>query len=332
MRKLVTIRRVDNIIAIPGADNIELAVVGAWQCVVKKGEFFVGSYGVYHEIDSWLPYVCEAYRFLMKPQGENKVFDGIEGYRLRTMKMRGVISQGLLLPISSLLESDLTIVNNVTKYEKYVTEPNGNVVVRNWPAFLPKTDQERYQNIAGKVAQWSSDDDLFEVTEKLDGSSCTVYFKDGVVGVCSRNVEIEEDATNPFWKVVDKYNLFDEISGLGRNIAIQGELISSKIQGNPYKLADGDFYFRPFNVFDIDEQKYLSTNDAMEVCADMLLDYVPILEDSVPLDLLGDLIEYADGQSKLNKNVLREGLVFKCVNDHNKSFRVVSNKWLLKNE
>jgi RNA ligase (TIGR02306 family) len=96
MRKMATIRKIDDIRPIEGADAIECAVVGGWQVVVKKGEYNVGDLAVYLEIDSFVPH--ELAPFLSKGQ-EPREFNGVKGERLRTVKLRGVTSQGLLLPL-----------------------------------------------------------------------------------------------------------------------------------------------------------------------------------------------------------------------------------------
>ncbi len=94
MRKLATIRTVQQTRSIQGADLIELSFVDGWKCVTKKGEFAVGAPAIYCEIDSFLP-VREEFEFLRK--SSLKTMDDREGFRLRTVKLRGQISQGLLL-------------------------------------------------------------------------------------------------------------------------------------------------------------------------------------------------------------------------------------------
>ena len=97
MRKLATVRQIIDIQPIHGADAIELAIVDGWKCVVKKNEFKVNDLAVYFEVDSWVPH--EIAPFLSKGQ-EPKEFEGVFGNRLRTVKFRGQVSQGLLLPLS----------------------------------------------------------------------------------------------------------------------------------------------------------------------------------------------------------------------------------------
>lgn len=96
MRKLASIRKIDELRPIPGADAIECALVGGWTVVVKKGEFAAGDLAVYCEIDSWIP--VDLAPFLVKGK-EPREFEGIKGERLRSIKLRKQISQGLLLKI-----------------------------------------------------------------------------------------------------------------------------------------------------------------------------------------------------------------------------------------
>ena len=99
-RKLACVKRIDDLLAIEGADKIEVAVVGGWKVVVKKGDFKKGELAVYLEIDSWVP--TEVAPFLTKSGHEPKDYNGVKGERLKSKKLRGIVSQGLLLPLDSL--------------------------------------------------------------------------------------------------------------------------------------------------------------------------------------------------------------------------------------
>lgn len=101
-RKLVTIRKIKDLLPIPGADRIEIAQIDGWKVVAKKGEFAVGDPCVYFEIDSFLPESDARYSFLMK--SGVREFEGQRGHRLRTVKLRGQISQGLALPVTAFPE------------------------------------------------------------------------------------------------------------------------------------------------------------------------------------------------------------------------------------
>jgi RNA ligase (TIGR02306 family) len=158
-RKLMTIRTVSNLIPIEGADFVELAQIDGWQCVVKKGAFRVGSYGMYFEIDSFLPASDKRFSFL-----KNKTaFEGEEGYRIKSMKIKGMLSQGLLLPLEDFNlitylrkeslqryiddREDFAEMFGVKKWEKPLALNMLGKVRGIFPFFIPKTDQERIQNI-----------------------------------------------------------------------------------------------------------------------------------------------------------------------------------------
>ncbi len=99
-RKLVTVRVIDALDPIPGKDLIEVATIEGWRVVVKKGEFAVGDQCAYFEIDSFLPDGNPAWQFLVDKS--SRTFEGAKGHKLRTIKLGGVVSQGLALPLYAL--------------------------------------------------------------------------------------------------------------------------------------------------------------------------------------------------------------------------------------
>lgn len=147
-RKLASVRKISELRQIEGADNIELAIVDGWQVVVAKNvEHKVGDFIVYCEIDSFLP-IKEEFEFLRKSSYRKS--SEAEGFRLRTAKMRGQISQGLILPISVLgseisLEEgmDVTEMLGIVKYETPISPELSGLAKGMFPSFIPKTDEER---------------------------------------------------------------------------------------------------------------------------------------------------------------------------------------------
>lgn len=345
MRKLATIRRIDEIHPIPDADAIEVAVIGGWKVVVKKGEFQANDLVVYFEIDSWIPH--EYAPFLSKGQ-EPRVYEGVKGERLKTVKLRGQVSQGLILPIAALFgytddfefheDMDVTETLGILKYEKPVSANLAGVARGNFPSFIPKTDQERIQNFKRELGDWVADGLDWEVTEKLDGTSVTIYGNLALLdegkepyGVCSRNLDLKETEGNVYWNVAKAFNVHEIIKSYGRNIAIQGEIIGQGIQGNQYKLDKQVLYV--FDIYDIDNRQYFTPYQRRNFCLLHGLNHVPVYEAEYVIteNDIGKLLEIAEGWSYLNESQ-REGLVFKCNTDPNLSFKAISNKWLLKNE
>ena len=343
MRKMASIRKIDDIRPIDGADAIECAVVGGWTVVVKKGEFAVGDLAVYCEIDSWIP--TELAPFLSKGK-EPREYEGVRGERLRTVKLRGQLSQGLLLPLTVMnprmnelgdyLDDadgfDCTEWLNIKKWEMQVPAQLAGQVKGNFPSLIPKTDQERAQNLVKEIVGANEMGMKFEVTEKLEGSSMTCYLIDGVFGVCSRNLDLKETADNAFWQTARA----DDVEGLmrevGDNFAIQGELIGPGIQGNIYKLSKPEFHV--FDVYSVAEGRYLNPAERRGLIEMMGLKHVPVIAHNAELyDTLGvtdipGLLKFAEGTSKLNPAQEREGVVFKEMNG-GFTFKAISNKYLL---
>lgn len=324
MRKLATVRIIKSIEPIKDADSIVKATVDGWGVVVKKGEFSVGDRVIYLEIDSWVPH--DLAPFLTKGDTA-KEYQGVKGNRLRTVRLRGCLSQGLILPLTFESEEgeDLTEKLGVTLYEKPVPAHLAGLAKGHFPSFIPKTDQERVQNLVSEIEKKSRD--LYEVTEKLDGSSMTVYFMNGVFGVCSRNLELKEDENNTFWKTANQYDLKPKMVGYGLDgYAIQGELTGNGIQGNPYNLIGHKFYV--FDVYAIGKGEYLLPEAREKFTKGLGLDHVPVIG-----HLAAPSVEYAldlaKGKSRLNPNAEREGLVFKSLTERF-SFKAISNDFLLK--
>lgn len=339
MRKLATIRKIKSLYPILGADRIELATIDGWSVVVQKGLHEEGDSVVYCEIDSFLP-IREEFEFLRK-SSYKKLENGDEGFRLRTIRLRGQISQGIVLPISILGEDaklkyngisnglDVSELLNITKWVQPIpAELNG--IMEAWPGSVAHTDELRIQNLD---YQELVDMDLkWFVSEKLDGTSCTMLKEfEGGFKVCGRNYGILEGG-NTYWRMAVKHNIEETLKDLfrrGFKFAIQGEIIGSGIQSNKYKL-NGTQEFRVFNIFDIEKHCYVDKDQVDTVCRKHNLLQVPIIDKSFKLpEELNDLLKYADGKSELNPNQDREGLVFVAhKNGRRISFKVISNKFL----
>jgi RNA ligase (TIGR02306 family) len=340
-RKLATVRRIKEILPIEGADRIELAVVDGWKVVVAKDvQHKVGDLVIYCEIDSFLP-IREEFEFLRK--SSYKKMGDQEGFRLRTAKMKGQISQGLILPIFVLNPPDTNIyvqpfegldvteMLDIVKYEPPIPANLAGKVKGLFPSFLIKTDEERVQNIAVEYsALCFQSKHQFYVTEKLDGSSATFYINNGEFGVCSRNLELLETENNSFWKVARELKLEENLRALEKNICLQGELIGEGIQGNPYGIKGQTVRF--FSVYQIDSRTRLGIKDLEDICFMIGLQTVPILESNFLLpNTIEEMLQYAEGKSALNPKTEREGVVVRSL-DGTISFKAISNKFLLKNE
>jgi RNA ligase (TIGR02306 family) len=340
-RKLASVRVISNIQPIPNADKIELVTVDGWNVVVAKDVGHkVGDLVIYCEIDSFLP-IREEFEFLRK--SSYKKMGDVEGFRLRTVKLRGQVSSGLILPLSILNPPntniyvtpfeglDVTQLLQIQKFESPIPAELAGKVKGAFPSFIPKTDEERIQNLTKEYEEWKyQSKQQFYVTEKLDGSSATFYVKDGEFGVCSRNLELLETEGNTFWKVARELDLENKMKSLGKNISLQGELIGEGIQGNPYKLKGQTIRF--FTGYDIDKQERLNLRDFIVILELLGLQSVPILSIEFFLpDSVEQLLQQAEGKSVLNPDTEREGVVVRSM-DSSISFKAISNKFLLNHE
>jgi len=330
-RKLASVVIVDDVAPIPGADMIEVATVIGWKLVIKKGAFAPGDAAIYCEIDAFLP-VTPDFEFLRK-SSYRKLGD-TEGFRLKTMKLRGQISQGLLLPVNLLASNtyvqgeDVAARLGITKYEAPIPAALAGMMKGGFPSFIPKTDEERIPNLSDQYDSFRHQ--LCYVTEKLDGSSVTYYYHQGEFGVCSRNLELLETADNTLWKVARQLNIAGKLALTGRHLALQGELIGEGIQGNPYGLHGQTIRF--FNAYNIDTGEYLSMPDFLELMQHTGLQHVPVLDMAFQLpETIDQLLVMAEGMSVLSPDhslTAREGLVIRSA-DRRISFKVISNQFLL---
>lgn len=372
-RKLATLQTIKTVEPAENSDALDLITfkeVG-WQCISERGLHHPEKRVVYVEADAFVP--TPVAPWLTKPGKTPSTYNGVDGERLKTVKLRGNLSQGIILnpddmksayieqfneasyspEIKSIYNNQclpLLAANNHHSVEDGFDftgflgiqlwerpEPSGAQGNRrgNFPSYIRKTDQERIQNLYNKVRRRAEEDPLefFEVTEKLDGSSMTVYVnKDGYVGVCSRNNDLLDEPGVTFWEVAHRYKLPEKLGEMAySSLAIQGELVGPSVQGNKLGLKERDFYV--FDIWNIDTQEYLDSTTRQQVVESLGLKHVPIIRESLTMNFfcdLKDVLAFSDGKSALNDKVLREGLVYKSKKYPNFSFKAISNQWLLK--
>jgi hypothetical protein len=368
LRKLATIKRIIEIRPIEKADNIEIACVDGWEVVVKKGEVNVGDLCVYIEIDSVLP---------DKPEFE---FMRTREFKVKTIKLRGQVSQGIIFPLSILVGGnklnegdDVTEVIGVTEYDPQLVEENNamSIVAKsNWlkrkmlryawyrrlkksmtpdnvfPSWIGKTDEERIQNMPWVCDKYRGR--TLTVTEKIDGQSSTYFverhrclgiFIKYTFGVCSRNNRLYRPSDNSWWTVAKKLEIAKKLTSLSKHIkqdvAIQGEIIGPKIQGNKYKREGYELY-----LYNVKARKYgktypLDERTVVKVASEMDIPTVPRVGDIEIKDgmTVKDIIEMSNGQSRL-ANIKREGIVLRYTEDPSMriSFKAISPEFLLKND
>lgn len=363
MRKLATIQKILDIQPIPNADSIEVATIKGWKVVVRKNEFQVGETVIYFEIDSLIPKTSVT-EFLMKNPEDTEA-------RLKTIKLRGQVSQGLIIslgggytmnrelngdnaePFGETEGTDLSDILHIEKYEPPIKYGNEGESIY-WPFTIPKTDEERIQNIPDIIDKIIASKEHLCVSVKLDGTSTTViHQQDGVQVAGRNNMFLKTDNiayNNKYWSTVKKYNLPEILEKYheahpDQYVAVQGELVGPGIQGNKMNLPEVRLYI--FNLFisydkcgSWQKQGY---SELIDFCDSNNLDHVPYIYSDLDLKMhdltsVDALLEFAKGTYRNNaegyfpdakESQQREGLVFRTL-DHSKSFKVINNEFLLK--
>lgn len=359
---LATIQRINEIVPIEGADNIELVKVLGWQVVVKKGEYQVNDLCCYIQIDTVVP-EKEYFEFLRERK-----------FRVRTIKLRKQISQGLIVPLSILPNSDrpmkwgytegtdVTDIIGITKYEKPDNNPireskpkrptafwkrlkydfKYHFLYRWFPKLRPKTrsvfpkhlvpitDEERIQNIPKVLEQYRGKD--FIASYKLDGSSITIIHEKNFLGksvyrICSRRFELH-DKNNDWYEVFTNANFKEYVDLLvtifnTNDIIVQGEAIGS-FNGNHHNLNTNEI--RLFNIYV--NGKRINQKEFIDICETHQIPHCPKYWEGKLEFTLPEILEFAQIKDIINPTVEAEGLVFRCVED-GLSFKCINNNYLL---
>jgi len=385
MRKLASIVEVESSVPHPNADRLSIVTMNGngWKVITGRDEFHEGDLAVYFEIDSYLPADDERYAFLRDRCLRKFVSKSgnvlREGIRIKTCKLRGEISQGLLMPLDKFIEitdnicgveaegeemfngngetehlvgADVTRILKVEHYDeiKAALAPQMSKSIpcdakmSDFPTdFMPKTDEERIQNLTCYFTTMKGR--KFEVTAKDDGSSVVMFYSpmidsENPFGVCSRNMRLKpvtDKGVVPLpWQMAKKYEAEVKIraanGSCGSELAFQGELVGPGVNGNADRYTDFEWHI--FKVFDIKKQEYLLPSDARFICNAIGFTYVQVVEEEFPvfdrMANLDELLKFAEGKTLRGNE--REGLVFKTVDRPYRTFKVISNRYLLKQE
>lgn len=317
-RQLASRTVISNIQPIDGADSIETATAKGWNIVVRKGEFSIGDSVIYFEIDSALPLFDSRFAFL-EPRGVT-VIDGINFHVLKTIRLRGQISQGLLLPSNQFGDDELP---KIVKYEKPVPMDGENLIGQYPHAWAIKTDAERIQNLGNFMGKINSLE--WTATEKIDGTSTTYINDGGVLRIASRNYELDANPSLLRSKVAAELGLLDI---LPEGHAIQGELFGPNIQGNPLQV--NSVQFRAFNFF---KQGQIISYDEWPVALAAIR--VPILDLELPTTVEAIVAQADNLKSAISPSRRAEGIVWHCGEPQQflgtrDGFKAISNTYLAK--
>lgn len=392
-RKLASIVKISKVSPIENADRLEVVEMEGkgWRVVTQKNEFHVGDIGCYFEIDSFLDDSDARYAFLKDrclKKFVSKCGNVIrQGIRIKTCKLRGVVSQGIVMPISDfpeiaycckggeikgdgtdtialesdngqfvlqpLLGADVTRLLKVEHYDevKEQLQPtmgnpiSGDAMGKFPTTWMPRSDEERVQNLGDwfktmKGRRW-------EVTCKHDGTSCTIAYSPSIDRenpeiVCSRNLRLKHESANGtipiYWQMAEKYNVLDALKDIywvtnGTEFMIQGEIVGPGIQKDRNK--ENEIKFLCFRMWNITKQKFVTTDETVRICKKYNIPHVQIIDDDFPffdkITTMEEALKFAEGKTEEGNE--REGVVLKtCDDGEYASFKIVSNKYLLKQE
>jgi len=394
-RKLASVVKIASCEPIKDTDRLSVSMMEGmgWQVVTARDEFKAGDLAVYLEIDSYLPADDERYSFLAERCTKViKAKDGTEldkGIKIRTIKLRGVISQGIVMPLDKFPEIKERIVVNVVGGDNtamFVNPQHGEeepleqelvgadvtslLRVRHYDEvmealadkcqgacgipfdaygkfptdYCPKTDEIRIQSVVNYFTEMVGR--KFEVTEKSDGSSCTMMYipsadPERPFRVCSRNNDLKRETAqgvSPLWKMAEQYeverHLREYYEQTGKEIAVQGEYVGIGIQKNRDKLKCNDWLV--FRIFNFTDGEFMHPRMRRELCKNFGFHHVKVIDEEMDVfakfHTCEELLKFAEG--KTDNGNEREGVVFKATDGQKPfvSFKAVSNRYLMKQE
>jgi RNA ligase (TIGR02306 family) len=323
---IVRVCKIDEVVAHDNADRLEVCKVGGWQCIVAKDQYRAGDLVIYVPIDSVFP------QPLSDKIGVTKY---LSKQRVKTAKLRGVISQGVIMSATEVADAvegqDVAEILGITKYEVPVQgQSTGGIPRPQHPDFLRYTDIENIKNYPNVLIEG---EDVI-MTEKIHGTNFRaaniVTETEGVSGqagfhVGSHRMDFVETPENLYWRAAKKYKL-DQLLPPGYQIF--GEVYGKGIQKLTYGLEDFDVLF-----FDLmKDLKYVGYDEFVSFCRERGLPIVPELYRG-PWNQTW--LAQANGQSTLTTHI-REGFVVKPVTerwDHKVgrvALKAIGDQYLLK--
>ena len=332
-RKLASIQKVVALVPIEGGDKIELAKIQGWQAVVKKGEFKAGDLGVFFEIDAILDSTNPYFSFLADKK-----------YRVHSMRLKKVLSQGLFCPLSVLIHwsintneifegDDLTEATKTTKYEPHIPTQLQGLMAGAFPSYLvPQTDELRIQSYPQVFDEFVGKE--IYVSQKADGASATFIKYEDKLRICSRNMEFKTEGNdgNLYVQIANELDLMNRLSN---GYSIQAEIVGPSIQSNRMGLSKRELII--FNVYDIENRKYLDYEDFLVFVNKLQLNTVKILYKGLfKWASIDEMLAFAE-TVEYDNHTPAEGLVWRPIKETYSgllggrlSIKTINNKFLLK--
>ncbi len=307
--KLASIEKIIKIEPIIDADRIELATVQGWDIVVSKGTYKLDDKCIYIPIDTQID--------LTKPWFENLSKNSVNILRINTLKIRGVWSQGLIIPLSDdildLLRSqkisidysdDIGHLIGVTKYQKDLKNTCNHCYEKFPTDIISKTDEDNLKSKPGILKEFEGK--RFYISKKLDGSSMTIILQNKNITVCSRNYVLDSESEMSRFVIISGIDkILEKITY--NNLAIQGEFCGPKINSNRLGLKENHFYI--FNIKNIDTGEFYGLDELIKFKNETGLEFVPVM-DIFDWDKTWDINKFQNYANNVKySNCVGEGIV-----------------------
>ena len=325
--KIATIERITSVRHHPDADRLDLVSILGYQCVTTRQSFTPNQLVIFIQPDSVLPIDqvwAQPYLKYAQP-------------RIRAIQIRKQWSEGLVLPLTDDLQhlnegDDVSQQLNIKHYETPIHQ-DPTSILGPLPYNIPKTDEERVENL-GENLPWN---ELVDVTKKIDGTSCSVYYSyvNKQFGVCGRNCEYDLSKSNNFTYIVSKYSLKECLTTFCESkqisLVLRGELYGNGIQNKPnnsYSKQPLQWAMFSVYLFENQQDRYMRRQVDGLLYSQNLAEYlhlphVSVIENQVRLTK--DLIDKYSSQMNID---FGEGVVIQ--HDHG-SFKIINKNYDAKN-
>lgn len=294
----VRIIEIGEVRAHDNAERLEIVPIGGWQAVVKKGQFKPGDPAVYVEPDYTVPTTRPEFAFLAK--------EGKLRHRLKAVRLRGVLSFGLLIHVPDDLAGraigdDVMIELGIERYEPPVAMAGADELpVDQWPAaYAPKFDVESLANFPGMI----EDGETVLVTEKIHGANARYFFDGATFFLGSRTRWLKPDVAHHWRRAVDGDPAIEAWCRAHPGVVLYGEVYGA-VQSLKYGQNPGYVGFAAFAANDRGEWL-----DTLTLIDDDSIRTAPLLyRGPFSRDVLG-LAEQDSAVSGAGPGHMREGLV-----------------------
>ena len=351
-RKLASIQIISDIKEHPNADRLLIARVLGWDVVIAKDDNFnIGDKVVYFEIDSFLPCV-EEYEFLRKSSYKNSPILG-EGFRLKPVKLRGIVSCGLILPIEVCFKDcmplpsmdfevgeDVTELLNVKKWEQPEVAVLGGDAKGKRPSWIEHSNEIRIQSEPELLNEFRDLD--YYITTKYDGSSHFIAidaYDEFHFG--SHNLELKPvEKVGSFYNFIVDHDLESKLREIKKEydanqIYIIGEWCGAGIQSNKLQLKKPYWFIFTINI----DGNRLGLKDTQTICDKLNIKMVEVeeVDNDLPAKYTVDsLLERAGENRKHVYPGKCEGIVIRPIESvyssilgGDLSMKVINNKYLV---